>query len=246
MSDWTAFLRPATFAGLGFYVKTSKTKAGQRLIVQEVPYANATLENSGLLPKAFTVTAYFLGPGWLAQWTAFLALLDASTTAQTLVLPTLGPLTVQVGEYSYPFDETIGAYGEIEIEFVVDNSAQAPFANADTASKLLNAIGNLTAQIGAAYQAVMGPIAQAAAIAEYEAALLGSAASRRACTALGAAGGGDDAVYFRADLSGDDGCSGDRGVPVDQRQCGRTAEPGAVDGGFGDRDCAGQCGAGRP
>ncbi len=107
-----------------------------------------------------------------------MALLDRSATAQTLVLPTKGPLNVRVSTYSYQDDEALGAYGEIEINFAVDDgAASAPFANADTASALLANINGVAAQIVASYSAVMGPLAQQAAIAGYAAALLSSAAA---------------------------------------------------------------------
>lgn len=175
---WQLGLRPATFAGVGFYVKMQKAKGGQRLVMQELPFANVWLENQGKLPKQFTVTAYFLGDGWLAQREQLLAVLDASTTAQTLVLPTKGPLNVWVGNYSYQDDEQIGAYGAIDIEFTVDTgAANAPFANADTASALLANINAMATQIQTAFASVMGPIAQEAAIANYQANLLASAAA---------------------------------------------------------------------
>ncbi|WP_298214325.1 DNA circularization N-terminal domain-containing protein [Acidocella sp.] len=168
-------LRRAAFAGIGFYVKTQKAKAGRRLVINEIPLGVAALSDQGALPQRFTVTAYFLGPGWLAEREALLAVLNASNTAQTLILPTKGPLKVRVGEVSYQDDEAIGAYGAVDIEFIQDNSLLAPYGNADFASKLLNNIEGLINQVTTAYDTLMGPLLEDAATLEYASSLLLSA-----------------------------------------------------------------------
>jgi prophage DNA circulation protein len=175
--SWTGQLRPAFFAGIGFFVKVMKAQGGQRLVLHEIPQANADLEPLGPLPKKFTVTAYVLGDDWLLQREALLAVLDKSTTTQTLVLPTKGPLQVMVGAYSYQDDEQIGAYGAVDVEFVVNNGATAPAAASDTASTLLNAISSLQDQIINAYLTLMGPISEVSAVALYVATMAESAAA---------------------------------------------------------------------
>jgi prophage DNA circulation protein len=178
LGGWLAQLRPASFGGYGFYYDVQKAKTGQRLIIHEMPYAAAQPEPSGPVTKAFTVTAYFIGSAWLSQREAFVKFLESSTGAATLVLPTKGPLTVMVGAVSYQDDNRLGNIGYVDFDVVVVPTASAaPFANADTASTLLNAITRVTAQIEAAYQTVMGPIAQEAAVAGYAVGLLESAAS---------------------------------------------------------------------
>ena len=175
---WESLLRPATFGKVGFYAKLMRAQGGERLVVREVPFAKPDLLNLGPLPKRFTVTAWFTGEAWLFEREAFLTALDqASGTTQTLILPTKGPLQVKVGTIAYEDDEQVGAFGAVEVEFVVDDNVAAPFASSDTASSLLNNVAAMQQAIINAYLEVMGPLAQIGAVASYAANLLGSAAS---------------------------------------------------------------------
>ena len=174
---WTALLRPASFAGVGFYVRTLKVAMGRRLIENEIPFANADYEDFGPLPQRFSVTGYVVGQNWMGQRAQLLNALQNSATPQTLVLPSFGPVTVRVGRVSISETEQVGAYSEIGIEFAQDNGAGAPMASADAASTLLNNIETSAGQVQAQYEAVMGPYLQDAAVAQYTANLLAGAAS---------------------------------------------------------------------
>lgn len=169
-------LRPASFAGVPIYVKTTKLKAGQRLIEQEIPFAPTNFENQGLLPRKFTISAYVIGASWLLQMQLLLRTLESAIGVQTLVLPTFGPVNVRVATYTVTDDEAVGNFGAVDIEFVVDNSTPAPLASSDSASALLAQLDAVGAQVATAYAQYVGPLVQQAAIAAYAASLLTSAA----------------------------------------------------------------------
>jgi prophage DNA circulation protein len=187
--DWTIGLRPASFAGVGFYWRSVNAQGGQRLIVHELPQAPADLENIGTLPRRFALVCYFIGDAWLLEREAFIAVLQTTSGAATLVLPTKGPLRVRVATYRYEDNADIGNYGAVSVDFVIDDGIPAPFTAPDSASAILNSISAMQAQIIATYLQLAGPLVEISAAASYAQTLLGSAASAFTALPLAIVGG---------------------------------------------------------
>lgn len=176
-SIWTGAFRPASFAGISFYVRTHKEESGRQKAINIIPFGGANIQDQGQLPRRFTVTAYLIGSGWLLAREALLKALYANTAAQTLVLPYKGPLSVQIARVTSADNEDVLGYGEVQFECIVDNNTKAPYASQDYATTLLDNIENAAASIQAEYQSVMGPLVTQATILEYATTLLGQASA---------------------------------------------------------------------
>jgi prophage DNA circulation protein len=175
--SWLAALRPASFAGIGFYWKLVRAQGGQRLVVHNFPLAPIDLENLGQLGDKFSLTAYFIGNAWLLEREAFIAVLAKTTGAATLILPTKGPLRVRVDTWSYQDSAELGNYGAVDVNFIIDAGTAGPFAGSDTVSSILSAITDMQSEIISTYEELAGPLTEVAAAAGYAQALLGSAVS---------------------------------------------------------------------
>jgi prophage DNA circulation protein len=177
MSVWTQALRSGSYAGVPFYWRSLRAQAGRRLIEHQLPLAPVDLEDLGPLPEKFTLTMYFIGNAWLFEREAMLSVLAKANGAATLVLPTKGPKRVRVGSYSYNDNADLGAYGAIDVDFVVDHGAPGPFSSASAAGTILNAINAVQQSLINAYMIMAGPITSIEAASSYAQALLTSAAS---------------------------------------------------------------------
>lgn len=189
-SSWMTMLRPASFAGVGFYVRTHKEAAGRQKAVNIIPFGRPDIQDQGALPQRFTVTAYLIGPGWLLTREALLKALYANSTAQTLVLPYKGPLSVQIMGVSSSDEEDALGYGEVEFECVIDNNVKSPAAKQDFATTLLDNIEGMAQKVQTEYQNIMGPIITQASVLEYASSLLSSASSAALALPSGLFSGG--------------------------------------------------------
>lgn len=98
--SWRDELLPATYNGIPFYVDTESLEFGRRIQLNEYPFSETpnTL-NIGRKARKYTINAYVIGDEYLADRNALLEMIENTTVAGILTLPTLAPILV------YPTDE---------------------------------------------------------------------------------------------------------------------------------------------
>lgn len=156
--NWWDLLEPASYNGIPFFVADTQRGGGrQKVVTSYYGRDDPFIEDTGALPKKFSVTCYVAGDDFIALRDELLDALEGSPTSGTLVLPNYGHVTAAPGEVSVRESKERGSYSEISVEFTQDVGAQpSPLISVDTASVLLDCINSLGSFIEAAFAIAIG------------------------------------------------------------------------------------------
>jgi prophage DNA circulation protein len=133
-------LKQASFRGVTFEVVSTEDEIARRVTEHRFPYRDgALLEDTGREPKPTQCTAVFYGEGYLAQLTAFLALVDEGKTGP-FQHPLLGRWQAKVIRTSVRHSHDRRDAAEVELELKQDgiDTAIQQISGADGAAGQLD------------------------------------------------------------------------------------------------------------
>lgn len=126
IDDWKQRLRPASFAGVPFKVKSHEATGGRRVVTHEFPLKDKPFtEDLGHKATGFTVSAYVLGAAYFDDRDALLTALDQPGSAQ-LVHPYLGNLSVVCTGWSLSETTDEGRVARFALTFIESGEADFP------------------------------------------------------------------------------------------------------------------------
>ena len=127
---WRAALLPASFGGAEFHVEVGSQSGGRRIAGHEYPKADTPYaEDMGRKAGGWQITAYLIGPYYLDDRDALLAVCD-SEGPFTLVHPTFGAKQVHCGPYTASESRERGGYAQVDMTFL--EAGQNPDASSTT------------------------------------------------------------------------------------------------------------------
>jgi prophage DNA circulation protein len=164
LGDWATFLRLSSFRGVPFYVDTANGSGGRRKVQHQYPLRDTpSYEDLGQEANKYRVTAFVVGPFYLAESRALISALQDHDDAAIFVHPWRGEIRCSAGLISWHESKDRGGYASFEIEFFVDTGGiPAPTAATDTVATVLAAVGGALLIVNAAYQGVSLMATQAA------------------------------------------------------------------------------------
>lgn len=136
---WRAALLPASFGGAGFKVEAGGFGGGRRLSVHEYAHSDTPfVEDLGRKARRWQITGYCIGPGYLADRDALIAVCEAEGPF-TLVHPSLGAEQVHC-EVCNPVEvREKGGYVVFELVFVEAGQSPDTATTTDTQAQVASA-----------------------------------------------------------------------------------------------------------
>lgn len=132
--NWQQQLQPASFKGVSFGVVTTETIVGRRVVVHEYPFSDTPFsEDMGQRAQEYIVKAFCIGDQYIGNMQALLAACQDDDSVGTLVLPTIGAVSVICKECRTVFSNNEGGIEYLSLTFVEAGNQQFP-------SGLLNTI----------------------------------------------------------------------------------------------------------
>lgn len=133
VAPWRKQLRPGSFRGVPFSVKSAQTQVGRRVAIHEYPQRDdAYPEDLGLKADAFTVEAIVIGPDYLKARDALIAALKKRGPG-VLVHPYYGQRTVTLVSPARISETTEeGGLARFSLDFIVAGENTEPSARQDT------------------------------------------------------------------------------------------------------------------
>lgn len=133
MAPWRRQLRPGSFRGVAFFVKSAQTQVGRRVAIHEYPQRDdAFPEDLGLKADAFTIDALVVGPDYIKARDALIGALKARGPG-VLIHPYYGQRTVTLANPARisesPED---GGVARFSLDFIVAGENAEPSARQDT------------------------------------------------------------------------------------------------------------------
>jgi prophage DNA circulation protein len=136
---WRATLRPASLAGAGFHVEQGGVAGGRRIALHEFPKRDTPYaEDMGRKARRWSVAAYIVGPDYLGDRDALIAVCETEGPA-LLVHPTLGEMLVVCDGFSAHESRERGGFVSFELNLA---EAGSPVSNA--------VVDDTVGQVGAA------------------------------------------------------------------------------------------------
>ncbi len=131
---WRNQLRPASFRGVAFKVDGDELAAGRRVQVHEYPQRDKPyVEDLGRATRKITLTAYVIGPDYMAARDRLLAALEEAGPGE-LVHPQYGTLRVAVdGDCRVAHSSDEGGMCRFSLSFVEAGELAFPAATVNTA-----------------------------------------------------------------------------------------------------------------
>lgn len=130
--SWRDELRPASFRGVPFFVRTHEAGLGRRVQVHEYPLRDKPwAEDLGRKARALTVEAYVLGPDYMAARNSLVRAIEQAGAGQ-LVHPYLGELRCTVVSCKLREGSDEGGSARFSLEFVEAGDATFPTNEAST------------------------------------------------------------------------------------------------------------------
>ncbi|WP_188260875.1 DNA circularization protein [Azospirillum tabaci] len=131
---WRDQLRPASFRGVPFKVDSDDLTAGRRVQLHEYPQRDKPYaEDLGRATRKITLTAYVIGPDYMAQRGRLLAALEEAGSGE-LVHPQYGTLQVVAdGECRVAHSRDEGGLCRFSLSFVEAGELTFPSATVNTA-----------------------------------------------------------------------------------------------------------------
>lgn len=135
-SSWRLSIRQASYRGASFGVTEAEAEGGRRTVLHEFPQRDMPYaEDMGLASAKFTVTAFVLGPNYMAARDQLREALEKPGPG-TLVHPWLGELTVcQVAPYKLRETAQDGGMAVFTLSFVRSEAAKSPAASVNQGRK---------------------------------------------------------------------------------------------------------------
>jgi prophage DNA circulation protein len=116
--SWRDRLKRANWRGVEFLTESHDAKAGQRLVVHELPGRDVpVVEDLGAKARTWRVTAYFIGADYDQGRNRLLAALE-KPGADWLEHPWLGRVWVRAQDWSTSETNATGGMGTVSVEFV--------------------------------------------------------------------------------------------------------------------------------
>lgn len=116
--SWRDRLKRAQWRGVEFLTESHDAKAGQRLVVHELPGRDIpVVEDLGAKARTWRVTAYFIGADYDQARNRLLAALE-KPGADWLEHPWLGRVWVRAQDWSTSETNATGGLGTVSVEFV--------------------------------------------------------------------------------------------------------------------------------
>ncbi len=162
--SWRDELRPASFRGVPFYVRSSSTEVGRRAVVHEVPFSDTPYpEDFGKAAGVFNVTGYVIqnvgnGFNYIPERDALISALLKKGEG-TLVHPFYGEKQVVVSG-KVRFDETFeqGGYVQFSIMFIEAGRLQVPRGVADHKGFIEGLADDLIEKAGETFTKIYDPV----------------------------------------------------------------------------------------
>jgi prophage DNA circulation protein len=150
--DWVLSLRPASFRGVPFYVRSDGFAGGRRLVQHDFAGGESQLiEDFGAAERSFDVDAYVIGDASDFAAQALLAVLDQRGPAP-LTLPLAGPVMVHADSWWREWRLDKLGYIGFTLRFVRAGSVGVPGVTAQTVSGLaVAAVASLSASLAGAF-----------------------------------------------------------------------------------------------
>lgn len=150
--DWVLSLRPASFRGVPFYVRSDGLAGGRRLVQHDFTGGEAQLiEDFGAAERSFDVDAYVIGDASDFAAQVLLAALDRRGPAP-LTLPLAGPSMVHAVEWWREWRLDKLGYIGFTLRFVRAGSPGVPGITAQTVSGLaVAAVASLSVALAGAF-----------------------------------------------------------------------------------------------
>ncbi|NKD86106.1 hypothetical protein HEQ63_07905 [Haematospirillum jordaniae] len=138
VAGWRQKLQPASFRGVPFFVDGDDLEAGRRTQVHEYPQRDTPfVEDLGRATRKISVTAFLVGPDYMARRDALLQAVESGATG-TLVHPQYGSLSVAVdGTCSFSHSREEGGLCRVRLCFVEAGEAAFPAVRIDTVAEAL-------------------------------------------------------------------------------------------------------------
>ncbi len=144
--DWTTRLKPAKWRNVEFLTDSHDSQHGQRLVVTELPGADAPIvEDLGAKAPSYKVAAYFIGPQYDLRRDEFLALL-ATPGAEWLMHPWMGRLRVRAHTWGVHESTDKGGFCTVTVDFV-HAGQELPVPSADASDTAAGAIDGFAASV---------------------------------------------------------------------------------------------------
>jgi hypothetical protein len=155
LSGGLSVLRPGSFKGVPFVIDSAANEGGRRIVVHEFPLRDRpSTEDLGRVPQRYRLKAFVIGPDYMSQRDALLAVCQDSDTPGTLIHPYLGELQCRAGILRWAESKDRGGLAAFDLEFVEDGSPPSPLSVTDTSSSLLGKLIKLLPVIKRAYAVI--------------------------------------------------------------------------------------------
>lgn len=145
---WRASLQPASFGSAGFKVEAGGFGGGRRLVMHEYAHSDTPFtEDMGRKGRRWQMTGYVIGPGYLADRDALIAVCN-SAGPFTLVHPSLGAEQAHCDVCNPVEVREKGGYCAFELVFFEAGQSPDVSGTADTQSQVqiaASASGDATA-----------------------------------------------------------------------------------------------------
>ena len=130
--NWRDELRPASFRGVPFETRGShELTGGRRRVVHEYPQRDEpSLEDMGRKARGRKITAFVIGPDYMAGRDALIAALEQEGSGE-LILPFGGRVKVGIGDFTMRESTEFGGMAEFSIDFTEDGGALEPETDFD-------------------------------------------------------------------------------------------------------------------
>ena len=149
IAPWRKQLKPASFRGVPFSVKTAQTLVGRRVVVHEYPQRDDPWpEDMGLKANAFTIEAFVVGPDYFKARDALIDVL-CQAGAGTLIHPYYGQRTVTlVNPARITESPEEGGLARFSLDFIEAGENTEPSARQDTQDAVDTAADDANAMVG--------------------------------------------------------------------------------------------------
>lgn len=153
---WRAAYQPASFGGAGFHVEVDSQAGGRRNALHEFPHRDTPwAEDMGRRARHWSVTAYLIGPNYIAARDALIAACEQEGS-QSLVHPLLGTVQANCDDYVATERRELGGYCVFELRFVEAGTQPGLSVTADTQSQVGSAGANSDAATASSLNSGLG------------------------------------------------------------------------------------------
>ena len=178
MADWKDDLRPGSFRGVSFKIKSHEFNGGRRKVDHEFPSKEAgNSEDLGKKLPGFNLDMYVIGDDYFSDRNALQEALDTEGPGR-LIHPFLGEFEVQVGVYTLSETVEEGRMARFKVQFTKAGVPEFPAEQTDFFQSVINAVNDTLDFAQSALEVGMSVVTFPARVATAAADLVGSATDR--------------------------------------------------------------------